>query len=162
MPLVFNIRHVEDQELVLRGELPAAELDLDALDELIHAPHPLVYDLTLERMEHAILAQGDLQITLECECSRCLKPFQYQLRLADWTCHLALTGDEKAEVVNDCVDLTPYIREDILLAFPQHPLCKPDCKGLAPPKDMQSSGDWNSGSTSAAWAELNKLKNLKK
>ena len=33
-------------------------------------------------------------------------------------------------IENDCVDLTPFVREDILLEFPQHPLCKPDCGGL--------------------------------
>ncbi len=33
-------------------------------------------------------------------------------------------------IKNDCVDLTPWVREDILLGFPQHPLCRPDCGGL--------------------------------
>ena len=39
-------------------------------------------------------------------------------------------GDDKALVVNDCLDLTPYVREDILLALPLHPLCGSDCGGL--------------------------------
>ena len=39
-------------------------------------------------------------------------------------------GEDRVAVDNDCVDLTPYLREDILLEFPQHPLCKPECRGL--------------------------------
>jgi uncharacterized metal-binding protein YceD (DUF177 family) len=44
--------------------------------------------------------------------------------------HLPLEGEDKVPVDNDCVDLTPFVREDILLEFPQHPLCKPDCGGI--------------------------------
>ena len=32
----------------------------------------------------------------------------------------------------DFVDLTPQIREDILLALPQRALCRPECRGLCP------------------------------
>jgi uncharacterized metal-binding protein YceD (DUF177 family) len=59
-------------------------------------------------------------------------------------------------VVNDCVDLTPLVREDMLLEFPQHPLCKPDCGGLKTKtgKARKTAG----GNTPAVWAELDKLK----
>jgi hypothetical protein len=40
MPLKVNIRHLEDEEVRLRGELPVAELDLDCKDELVHARQP--------------------------------------------------------------------------------------------------------------------------
>ncbi len=29
MPLVVNLRHLEEHDVMLRGELPVAELDLD-------------------------------------------------------------------------------------------------------------------------------------
>ena len=83
------------------------------------------------------------------------------LELADWTCHLPLEGEEAVPVTNDCVDLTPYVREDILLAFPQHPLCDPDVAGLpkhgaGKPKQRRRASQTEAGSS--AWAELNKLK----
>ena len=55
---------------------------------------------------------------------------------------LPLEGEEEVPVINDCVDLTPYMREDILLAFPQHPLCEPDCGGLQaqPGQSERTSG----------------------
>jgi len=62
-------------------------------------------------------------------------------------------------VVNDSIDLTPYIREDIVLSFPQQPLCEPECKGLQSPfKDLALGGLEKKESPSSAWTELNKLK----
>ena len=161
MPLLFNIRHLEDKTLALRGELPAAQLELEGVDELIQVNSPVKYDLEVQQYEQSILAQGRLDLTLKCECARCLKPFHQRLQLPDWTCLLPLEGEEKVAIHNDFVDLTPYLREDILLAFPQHPLCNPECSGLlnaSPSSDQDPSGARQTNETSSAWAELNKLK----
>ena len=160
MPLTFNLRHLREKNLRLRGELPVAELDLAGLDELIHARHPLSYDLEVEEVEDAILVRGTLELPLDCECVRCLKPFRHLLRLEDWACHLALTGEDKVPMDNDCVDLTPYLREDSVLAFPRHPLCETECGGLKtpPPSPSKPGGKSESTATSSAWGELDKLK----
>src|SRR2546426_24386 len=129
MPVTFNIRHLEERTLVFKDELPAAELDLATADELIHLSEPLSYTVEVEKLDKGILVQGTLKLTVQCECARCLKPFRHRILLDPWACHLALEGEEKVVINNDCVDLTPYIREDILLAFPQQPLCEPECKG---------------------------------
>jgi uncharacterized protein len=159
MPLLFNLRHLVRDNLTLQGELTAEELDLAALDELIHAPRPLAYDLEIEKMEDSVLVEGSLGIVLDCECARCLKPYTHPVVLENWTCHLPLKGEDKAEVINDCVDLTPYIREDILLAFPLHPLCGSNCGGLTySPQDKDRGPGGDAQLVSSAWAELNKLK----
>lgn len=161
MPLLINLRHLEHKNLELKGELPAAELELEPLDELIHAPHPLQYQLEVQRLENDLLVHGELHLTLECECARCLKPFQHELDFDAWAVHLPLTGEEKIPTDGDSVDLTPYIREDILLAFPQHPLCESECDGLknSPATGVKgSTGAEQIDETSSAWAELNKLK----
>jgi uncharacterized metal-binding protein YceD (DUF177 family) len=161
MPLLFNIRHLEHQTVTLRGELPVAELDLDGIDELIQANSPLHHDLEVERHERSILVQGRLGLKLRCECVRCLKSFEYPLAFDSWSCLLPLEGEDKVLVSNDCVDLTPYVRDDIVLAFPQHPLCEPECRGLmavSPNGARPSSGASATGDRSSAWAELNKLK----
>ena len=159
MPIRFNIRHLEEKMLLLKGKLPVVELDLASADELIHLPEPLSYELQVQHLENGILVQGSLRLALDCECARCLKRYRHGLSLDPWACHLALEGEEKVEVNNDLVDLTPYIREDILLSFPQHPLCEPECKGLGKARIDQKHGfNQEPDSTSAAWAELNKLK----
>jgi uncharacterized metal-binding protein YceD (DUF177 family) len=51
------------------------------------------------------------------------------------------------------------VREDILLGFPQHPLCRPDCGGLKKAsvgKVPKTAG--KDETKPSAWAELNKLK----
>lgn len=161
MPLLINIRHLEKDAVRLQGQLPAAELDMEEVDELIHLTQPLNYDIEVQKLDNGILAQGSLELILDCECVRCLKPFQYRLELPDWACHLALEGEEQVPVVNDCVDLTPHVREDILLEFPQHPLCKTECNGLpkkAVGKKKNTGGTGQTKEVSSAWAELNKLK----
>ena len=161
MPLLFNIRHLDHQVVTLRGELPVAELDVGGIDELIQADSPLHHDLLVEGHERSILVQGRLELQLRCECARCLKAFVYKLAFASWSCLLPMEGEDKVVVNNDCVDLTPYVREDIVLAFPQHPLCEPECRGLqaAAPSGARPSGSAiATGDLSPAWAELNKLK----
>jgi uncharacterized protein len=137
MALLINIRQLEKENISLEGELPANDLDLEGVDELIRVEEPLQYDLEAEKLDDSILVQGTLALNLQCECVRCLKSFVYPLELTGWACHLPLEGDEKVPVANDSVDLTPYLREDILLEFPRHPLCKSDCSGL--PKKAEKS-----------------------
>jgi uncharacterized protein len=161
MPLAVNLRHLEAHNISLEGTLPLEELDIDPHDEVIQVRQPLDYELEVQKLEDGLLIQGRLHLVLECQCVRCLKPFQYQLTLDHWTCHLTLRGEDCAAVVNDCVDLTPYVREDILLEFPRHPLCNPECRGLPKTsigKARNTGGTGKPNVGSAVWAELNKLK----
>jgi uncharacterized protein len=158
MPLSVNLRHLENREVRLQGELPAEELDLDARDEMIRVASPVRYDAEIEKLNDALLVQGELSVTLECECVRCLKKFARKLELKPWTLHLPLTGKEAVPVDNDFVDLTPFVREDILLEFPQHPLCKPDCGGLETKAGKSKKIADKKEPKPSAWTELNKLK----
>jgi uncharacterized protein len=161
MAINVNLHHLNSHEVELEGELSVAELDIESLDEIIEVKGPLQYELEIENMDEALLLQGKLSIPLQCTCVRCLKRFEYLLELNNWACHVPLTGEEAAPVVNDCVDLTPFVREDILLAFPQHPLCDPQCKGLLNRQAGKGKKSRGTGSTQpnlSAWAELNKLK----
>src|SRR5271155_3116581 len=117
MSLKVNLRHLEAGDVQLRGELPAAEAGLDCPDELVHARKPVRYNLTVQKSGSDVLVQGEVGLVLDCECSRCLKPFQERLKLEHWTALVPLQGPEKAAIKDDCVDLTPFLREDILLEF---------------------------------------------
>ena len=157
MFLSVNLRHLAEQGLHLKGELPMVELDLGVADDLVRAEKPLKYDLSVELLHDAVLATGSLVLPLDCECGRCLKKFQSQIKLTGWAAHLPLEGEDKVSVANDCVDLTPFVREDILLNFPQHPLCKPDCAGLKKKSKASEAGGLDAIKP-AIWSELDKLK----
>jgi uncharacterized metal-binding protein YceD (DUF177 family) len=156
---IINLRHLEENSVILNDELSVRELDIDSRDELVRLKQPLKYNLEAQKMEGGVLVQGTLRLTLDCECARCLKDFTFPVNLEAWACHVPLIGDETAEVINDCVDLTPYIRDDMVLAFPQRPLCEPECKGLVGlAKAKQPSGIPEADAVSNPWAELDKLK----
>lgn len=157
MLITVNLRHLEEHALRLNGELPLEVLALGIEDELIHLNKPLIYELEVEQLHDSVLVRGKLRLALECECARCLKPYQDVLRLDDWTVHLPLEGEDKVEINNDCIDLTPFIREDILLNFPQHPLCSTDCAGIKQPASDHKAEDGEKPATNV-WAGLDKLK----
>jgi uncharacterized metal-binding protein YceD (DUF177 family) len=161
MPLRFNFRHLEKKDLVLNGELPAAELELNGLDECIHVTLPIKHELRVQLVKDGILVEGRLQTTLDCECVHCLKSFRQRLDWPAWKCFLPLEGEDKVAVSNDFVDLTSCIREDILLAFPQQPLCEPGCNRLpkGPTRGVKIRPDSAPvQASSSVWADLSKLK----
>jgi DUF177 domain-containing protein len=160
MPIAVNLRHLEENDLHLNGELLAEDLELGPMDELITANQPLRYDLEVEQTGPNLFIHGSLRFELGCECSRCLRPFKFEIVMDPYTALVPLEGEDKVEVSNDVVDLTPYLREDILLAFPQHPLCEAECDRL-PPSALSLAGKLSGTSApvrESAWDELNKLK----
>ena len=161
MALNVNLRHLEEHSLQLQGQLTVADLDLDIQDELIHVENPVEYDLEIDKLDEALLVEGRISLRLKCECARCLKEFPYDLVINPFTLHVPLSGEDAIPINNDCVDLTPYLREDILLGFPQHPLCEPECRGLLGQSQGNAKKANKTGrdqTQSSAWAELNKLK----
>ncbi|MEY4387526.1 MAG: hypothetical protein RLY20_2809 [Verrucomicrobiota bacterium] len=160
MPLTVNIQHLLQHSLRLKGDLPVEELELEVNDEMVQAKQPLRYDLEVEKLENAILARGRLRLKLDCQCVRCLKSLKLEVDLDGWACHLPLDGEDAVPIVNDSVDLTLSIREDILLGFPQHPVCIPECGGLksvkAPKPGKVDAA--KRGLPSSVLAELDKLK----
>ena len=162
MQAKVNLHQLDDQDIHLEGEILPEEMDLGAKDELVNVTKPIKFDCVAERLSESIYVHGSLETVANCECARCLKPFEFPVTIDDWQIDLPLEGEEKVKPGrDDCVDLTPFIREDILLALPQHPLCEPECGGLHYPPHADSRRSDEPGQTSPAsspWTELNKLK----
>lgn len=162
MDLPLNLRHLDRGDVFLQGELSVEQLEFGDLDELFKAELPLKYAIGASKFESGILLRGELEIPLSCECARCLEPFESVVRIEDWGRLLPLDGEEAVPVLNDCVDLTPYLREDILLAFPQRPLCRPDCRGTSRAVSGQSTPEAavepdRPKTDASTWAALDKL-----
>lgn len=155
MAIQISLPQLSKHAVALAGKLPAEELGLDEFDELMHFRHPLEYDLRAEMLGGGVLVQGSLELPLDLECARCLRPFRDTLRLPDYALHLDVEGEEKPAVVDDSIDLTPYFREDILLSLPQHPLCGSDCPGV--PRKV-TNGDQLSAPDPKVWGALDRLK----
>lgn len=154
MAISLNLVNVQKKPQWLEGSVTPEELEFESRDELIHINQPLHYDLNADWMGDAVLVQGDVELPTECECARCLKKFTHTVKLVGYALHLPIKGEEAVEIIDDCVDLTPYLREDIFLALPQHPLCRTDCPGL-----QKEGGDAESNQPAdGVWSALDDLK----
>ncbi len=153
--LLIHLNQIHEDGLHLEGEVPSEILDLE--DPLYRPTGPIQYSLDLGISGHSFFATGSLSLDFTLECVVCLRDFQRRLRLDEFAMQLDLTGPET-------VDLTPYVREDILLALPTHPHCDWDGKSVCPgaaailsKTEQESRGSSVAPSGSAAWDALNKL-----
>jgi uncharacterized metal-binding protein YceD (DUF177 family) len=113
-------QHYQDEsEKQLQDTIPAAELDID--DPTVRAPHDATVDLTARRLGSEILVQGEINVTLETLCGRCADWLPWPVQVRHFAVSLAVTNDEP-------IDLTPSLREDILLALPVVTSCTLDAQ----------------------------------
>ena len=116
---------IPPEGLRLRGQAEPEDLDGLSGDDRVAIAEPVRYSLLVTRVSSGVLVRGELRAELVCTCDRCLSGFPVALAV-DEACHFY------ENVTGDTLDLTPELREDILLAFPQRLLCRHDCRGLCP------------------------------
>ena len=73
---------------------------------------PVKYDLTVHRLVNDLIVRGALALSLECHCARCGGSFAGKISIPDFCRNFSLTSK------NELINLTPDVREDILLALP--------------------------------------------
>ena len=61
------------------------------------------------------------------------------------------------EIIHGTADLTPYLREDTFLAFPQHPLCESRCEGINQVSTDDGNAPLSEPSNKNVWMELAQL-----
>ena len=147
-----HLRQIQADGLHLEGEEDCPIPDLAA--EEVRCTGPLRYSLDLGISEGALWASGALTQPVELKCVRCLEPFPFDIEVKAFSLHLDLTGPE-------LVDLTPYLREDILLNLPAHPHCDREGGRKCPTANVVQSEDTTSGAAPKAqpdWSALDKLK----
>lgn len=160
MPLLINIKQLENGQKHFRGHLELADLDVDPQDELIKPSKGLDFDFTAEIQGKNILTRGYIGMSFQFECARCLNPFEKEIEFPHWSQLIPFSGEEAVPVDNDCIDLTPFLREDMLLSLPQHPLCAKECQGMDTP--TEKSPDFQSiqpkvDKQPSAWTALDQL-----
>jgi uncharacterized protein len=100
----------------------------------------LVLDLRLESVSEGVLVSGTVTAEAEGECGRCLRPISATVEVAiqelyayeDSTTVETTDEDEVGRLQGDLIDLEPATRDAVVLALPNHPLCREDCPGLCP------------------------------
>jgi len=141
-PLVLDTRDLPRSPGAMRvvERVIAAPKDLGL--ELIRVPEgaDLALTLRMESVSEGVLVSGRAQAELTGECGRCLRgindeldaEFQELYAYAHSTTDETTDEDEVGRMQGDLIDLEPALRDAVVLALPNHPLCVPDCPGLCP------------------------------
>lgn len=145
-------------------EVPVpAGLGLDVIG--IPKGDELALDVRLESVMEGVLVSGTASAPLAGQCARCLDPVADRLEV-DLTELFAYPAtataettdpDEVSRVVDDLVDLEPVVRDAVLLALPQAPLCREDCPGLCQEcggKRAELGADHRHDTMDPRWAAL--------
>ena len=139
-PLVLDTRELGRRP----GSMRPVQLSVPApeglgLVDLVGVPvgAELVLDLRLESVMDGVLVSGTVTGPVSGECGRCLGPVSDMLTVKVQELFLypetSMDHDEEDEVSQlqgDFLDLTPTLRDVVVLSLPITPLCQEDCQGL--------------------------------
>lgn len=102
---------------------------------------PLRADVELEGVTGGVLAGGSVITPVIHTCNRCLLEWRGETSVQFRELFTAGEGGDYL-VEGDHIDLEPLLRDEIVLALPVAPLCRPDCQGLC----STCGADLNTGS----------------
>jgi uncharacterized protein len=116
----------------------SAGIGLDVIG--VPAGEQVSLDVRLESVMEGVLVSGTAAAPITGQCARCLDPLVDRLEVElvelfaypDTATDETTDPDEVSRVVDGLVDLEPVVRDAVLLALPQAPLCSENCLGLCP------------------------------
>ncbi len=108
------------------GSDPADILDWTEADGLLQPDGPVEYSLEVRFAGRELLVRGRLSARFGGVCARCGGELHLDVLAPDFCVSIELPEEPQQ------VDLTPDMRESILLALPSHPVCRSDCLGVCP------------------------------
>ena len=136
-----HLKQIPAQGLHLEGEEDCPIKEMEA--EGIRCAGRLHYDIDLGVAGGTLWASGSLSQPVELRCVSCLENFVHEIQVPTFAVHTELRGPET-------VDVTPFMREDLLLNLPAHPRCDKDgdrvCKAKnleGADRDIQRKPDWS-------------------
>ncbi|HEU0042152.1 MAG TPA: YceD family protein [Jiangellaceae bacterium] len=114
----------------------AAPADL-GLDGVVGVPEgaDIALDLRLESVMEGVLVSGTARAQYAGECARCLDPVEGELVIDIQELYVYdhpenEAGEDDLLVEDGLIDLEQPVRDAVVLALPQAPVCRDDCPGL--------------------------------
>jgi uncharacterized protein len=169
-PLVLDTKDLPRRPGAMRPVRRTVPAPADLGLELIGVPAAadLDLDLRLESVSEGVLVSGTVTGHVEGECGRCLRPISDTLQVdvqelyayEHSTTDETTDEDEVGRLHGDLIDLEPALRDAVVLALPNHPLCREDCPGLCPecgvPREDLPS-DHSHAQADSRWAALTRI-----
>ena len=120
----INTAQIGPEGLHIDGEEDSAILELESIHGIpVFRCSTIHYDLNATMVGQDLLVTGSAFVELETECVTCLDRIKVKVGDPKICVHIEKVPEEE-------VDMTPEIREDILLAMPSRFKCSENCKGL--------------------------------
>jgi uncharacterized protein len=123
--MIIDLRRIPEDGMSIEGEEPGEILELAESGEISPAG-TVKYALQVQLVTHELLVQGSVWADVKFVCSRCTDSFVREIRDDEFFC------ERPVENLNATVDLTDELRESIILAFSNFPVCREACRGLCP------------------------------
>jgi uncharacterized protein len=142
----IRLQDIEADEKELTFEEPTEGLNAllaQAPVQDYRFPAPATVEVRCYRSGDELFFSGQVQGTVCGQCARCLELFDFDL-VSDFSFVFVprragegLEDDEGEEAdlsfyEGEEVDLSPSLRERVLLSLPTLPLCREECRGLCP------------------------------
>ena len=141
--MIFNVAQLLKSPMGTSLEADLNEEEDVKLDEDLKFVGPLTGHVRMRHINQGLLVDGWVDITLEFECTRCLKTFEQALHVpfeehffptVDVVTGVPLPPSDEEDVFpideHHLVDLTEAIRQQVWLNIPMVTLCKEECAGL--------------------------------
>jgi uncharacterized metal-binding protein YceD (DUF177 family) len=143
-----HLKQIPAEGIHLEGKEENDILELE--ENEIRPVGPVEYSLDIGLSGSGLFVTGNLGVNVGLECVSCLKRFVFPIRVRNFAAQIELRGPE-------LVDLTPWIREDILLALPVHPHCDWDRKTKCVGPRLKYLNVAENPKAPDAWAALDHL-----
>lgn len=123
--MIIDVQKLNPDGEWFEGEESASILDLES-DRFFKVSEPIHYQLFAQPLSDRLVVKGSLRLPLQAQCGRCAEFFSTSVEENSF-----LRAYEISEAT-ETVDVTPDIREDVLVQVPHYPVCSPECRGLCP------------------------------
>jgi uncharacterized metal-binding protein YceD (DUF177 family) len=147
-----HLKQIPSDGLHLEGEEDCLIPELES--DGVRCAGPMQYKIDVGVAEGSLWANGSLRQPVELSCVACLEKFIHEIKVPTFALHTELCGPET-------VDLSPFMREDLLLNLPAHPRCDREggrtCKATKVDKP-EPAKQQRAAKRDHDWGELDKLK----
>ncbi len=153
--IIFSVSALEKAPVTLQGKEDIEFFELDENDPLTVSKE-LSYTLTGSKVSGGMLIKGNCRTAVSGICGRCLEPVEKEVNA-----EIELFFD--IDDIEEELDISTDIREEVLLAFPMNLLCSGECAGLCRfcggnrNKNECKCGD-NPGNGDFRWSALDSIK----
>lgn len=150
----INLKELPQGRKVISVVLEREEIGIKEHEKDFELVGNVKTKIVLIKSRTTVNVEIEIDYVLRLQCSRCLELFEKKYHEKEF--FVFREGEEKLQkekslseddiytyfYATEEVDLSPLIRDMIILSVPMKPLCHSDCKGLCP----VCGANWNEGS----------------